>query len=89
MARRKRTTQFEFRYSILLIALLLLLADSVYFRALAVPGALVSVVSAIRRSNVVISFALGGLLLRERLRGGKVFALAGVLLGLLLLLQGN
>lgn len=87
--RRKSTTPFRFRRSIVLVALLLLLADNVYFRALSEPEALISVVSAIRRSNVVISFVVGGLLLRERLHTRKVVALAGVLIGALLLLDGG
>jgi uncharacterized membrane protein len=84
---RSRTTPFRFRRSIWLVALLLLLADNVYFRALSIPGALVSVVSSIRRSNVVISFAIGGLLFHERQRWQKAVALVGVLLGLVLLLK--
>ncbi|HEY5959354.1 MAG TPA: DMT family transporter [Polyangiaceae bacterium] len=84
---RKQTTAFRFRGSILLVGLLLLLADNVYFRALAVDGALVSVVSTIRRSNVVISFAVGSLVFREQQRLQKAFALAGVLLGVVLLMR--
>jgi drug/metabolite transporter (DMT)-like permease len=84
---RAQTTPFQFRGSIVLVALLLLLADSVYFRALSMPGALISVVSAVRRSNVVISFSVGGLLFRERQRGPKAVALVFVLVGLLLLLK--
>ncbi|MGC4068566.1 MAG: DMT family transporter [Polyangiaceae bacterium] len=84
---RAQTTPFRFRGSIVLVALLLLLADSVYFRALSMPGALISVVSAVRRSNVVISFSVGGLLFRERQRGPKAIALVFVLVGLLLLLK--
>ncbi|HVJ21922.1 MAG TPA: DMT family transporter [Polyangiaceae bacterium] len=87
--RRKGTTRFEFRRSIPLVALLLVLADNVYFRAVSEPDALISVVSAIRRSNVVISFVVGGILLRERLHARKVLALAGVLLGAVLLLDGG
>jgi len=85
--KRKATTKFQFRGSIVLVALLLLLADNVYFRALSMPGALVSVVSSIRRSNVVISFAVGGLLFHERQRWQKALALVGVLLGLVMLLK--
>jgi bacterial/archaeal transporter family protein len=83
---RKRTTPFAWRTSIVLVAGLLLLADNLYFRALAIPEALVSVVSTIRRSNVVISFAIGALLFRERHVRAKAVALGGVLVGLLLLL---
>jgi bacterial/archaeal transporter family protein len=84
--KRTATTPFRFRASMVLVGLLLLLADNVYFRALAVDGALVSVVSTIRRSNVVISFAIGSLVFREQQRARKAFALAGVLVGVVMLL---
>ncbi len=87
--RRKTTTPFEPRFSIVLVALLLILADSAYFRALSVLGAQVSIVSAVRRSNVLISFAVGGLMLRERLSTPKVLALAGVVVGAVLILNGG
>ncbi len=87
--RRKSTTPFEPRFSIVLVALLLLIGDNVYFRALSVPDAQISIVSALRRSNVVISFVVGGLLLRERLHARKVLALAGVLVGTLLILTAG
>jgi bacterial/archaeal transporter family protein len=87
MPTRKATTPFQFRPSILLVAVLLLVADAVYFRALSEPGALVSVVSTIRRTNVVISFAVGGLAFHERYRRRKALALIGVLAGLALLVK--
>ncbi len=85
--KRTATTPFRFRGSIVLVGLLLLLADNVYFRALAVDGALVSVVSTIRRSNVVISFAIGSLVFREHQRWRKAGALVGVLVGVVMLLR--
>ena len=84
---RKLTTPFRFRGSIWLVALLLILADNVYFRALSIPGAMVAIVASIRRSNVVISFAVGSLLFHERQRWQKAVALVGVLLGLVLLFK--
>lgn len=84
---REKSTPFRFRFSIVLVGLLLLIADNVYFRAISVPGSLISVVSAIRRSNVVISFALGALLFHEKNRWQKAIALVGVLVGLGLLLK--
>ncbi len=85
--RRRSTTPFQFRWAIVAVGVLLLLADNLYFRALALPGALVSVVSAVRRTNVVVSFALGSLVFREQQRGRKALALAGVLVGLYLILR--
>jgi drug/metabolite transporter (DMT)-like permease len=84
---RKRHAPFQWRWSILAVGALLLLADALYFRALAMPGALVSVVATLRRTNVVISFAVGGLAFHERFRRRKAIALLGVLAGLFLLLK--
>jgi bacterial/archaeal transporter family protein len=84
---RSFKTPFHFRAAIVFVGLLLLLADNVYFRALAADGALVSVVSTIRRSNVVISFAVGSLVFHEQQRGKKAVALIGVLLGVVMLLR--
>jgi transporter family protein len=80
--RRKRTTPFRFRGSMLLVGALLVLADQLYFRALATPGALVSIVSVVRRASVILTFGVGGWLLREQLLGKKAIALAFILAGL-------
>jgi len=77
----------ELRAWILLVGSLLVLADQCYFEALASDGALISIVSVVRRSNVLVSFAVGALLFRERLLRQKAFALVGVLVGLVLLLR--
>jgi transporter family protein len=79
-------TPFRFRPAALAVGPLLLLADAAYFRALAIPGAPVSIVSSVRRTNVVVSFLLGGLAFRERNRRLKGLALLGVLAGLALLM---
>ena len=84
--RRAQVTRFQFRWSIVAVGTLLLLADALYFRALALPGALVSVISALRRTNVVLSFAIGAAVFGERNRLPKAIALAGILLGVFLIL---
>ncbi len=83
----RRASPFRWRWSIPAVAGLLLLADALYFRALAQPGALVSVVATLRRTNVIISFAVGGLAFHERHRRKKALALIGVLAGLFLILK--
>jgi transporter family protein len=67
------------------VGVLLVIADALYFRSLAIPGALVSVVSTLRRTNVVLSFALGAIVFGERNRLPKAAALAGILVGIVLL----
>lgn len=63
----------------------LLVADQLYFRALAEEGALIAVVSMTRRSNVLISFVVGGLILRETFLIQKAKMLCLVLAGVVLL----
>ena len=84
--RRHTSTAFRWRWSIPLIGALLIGADLLYFRALAQEGALLALISALRRSSVVISFAAGGLLFGEANRRRKALALSGVLAGVLLIL---
>ncbi len=84
---KARGAPFRWRWTIVAVAALLLLADALYFRALAIPGALVSVVATLRRTNVVISFAVGSLAFNERYRSRKALALVGVLAGIFLLLK--
>lgn len=83
--RRVTNTPFRWRWSMVAVGGLLLVADALYFRSLAMPEALVSVVSALRRTNVVLSFALGAVLFGERKRWPKAIALAGVLVGIFLI----
>jgi len=84
--RRASSTPFRLRWSIIAVGALLLLADALYFRSLATPGALVSVISTLRRSNVVLSFVLGAILFGEHNRLPKAVALGGVLTGIFLIL---
>lgn len=84
--RRAAGTPFRWRWSIVAVGALLLVADNLYFRAVATPAALISVVSLVRRSNVVVSFAVGGLAFREKNRLRKAGALAGLIVGIGLLL---
>jgi drug/metabolite transporter (DMT)-like permease len=83
---RRLRAPFRMRWTIPAVGVLLLVADALYFAALAHPDALVSVISTLRRSNVIISFAVGSLAFGEKQRGKKAIALAGVLVGITLLL---
>ena len=81
--------RFEWRFSIPLIGVFLIIADYLYFRALSHPAALIAVLSVIRRSSVVISFVFGGILFKERNKRIKTIPLTGVLVGICLLLIGK
>jgi transporter family protein len=83
---RKNLTPLTLRPSIGLIGFLLVVADTAYMNALADPIAKLAIVSAIRRSNVLISFAGGILLFREDDFGKKVLPFAGIIAGLILIM---
>ncbi|WP_156374546.1 hypothetical protein [Pseudorhodoferax sp. Leaf274] len=51
-----------------------------------IDGALISVISVLRRTNLVMVFALSALLFRERFIPQKMLAIGGVLLGIVLTL---
>ena len=80
---------FRWRWSILLISVFLSVADYVYFYSLSLDGALISVVSMVRRGSVLVSFMLGALLFREKNLRSKAIDLALVLLSMFLLWIGG
>lgn len=80
---------FTWRWTIPLISLFLAAADFCYFSALAQEEALIAVVSMIRRGSVVVSFAFGALLLREKNLKSKAVDLLFILIGLFFLYLGS
>ncbi|MCI2107417.1 MAG: DMT family transporter [Bacteroidales bacterium] len=87
--RRKSETPLRWRWSIIFISVFLCAADFVYFYALSLPDAMVSIVSMIRRSSVIVSFMFGALLFKEHNIRSKVVDLAFVLLSLVFLWLGS
>ena len=86
---RKKTTPFQFRWSFIAVAALLIVADRCYFLAVSHEGALISIITVLRRSSVFISFLAGILIFRERKSKLKFAALLGVVLGLCLISLGK
>jgi transporter family protein len=78
-------TPFKWRWSIPAVGLLLVGADWLYFKALSEPGVFISVVSLVRRSNVILSFTLGALLFHDANIRSKAAALLVILVGVALL----
>ena len=85
----QRGRKFIWRWSIPMISLFLGMADFCYFTSLAQDGALIAVVSMIRRGSVIVSFAFGALLLREKNLKSKAFDVLLILLGLFFLYLGS
>ena len=65
------------------------LADFAYLMALRDPDAMISVVSMVRRGSVVVSFACGALLFRERNLRAKAVDLILILVGMVFLWLGS
>ena len=86
---RKNSTPFRWRWSILLISIFLSMADYAYFYSLSLDGALISVVSMVRRSSVLVSFMLGASLFHEKNLRSKAIDLVLVLLSMVLLWLGQ
>ena len=86
---QQRNRRFVWRWSIPMISLFLAVADFCYFSALAQEGALVAVVSMIRRGSVLVSFIFGALLLKEKNLKSKALDLLLIFIGLLLLYIGS
>lgn len=85
----QREKKLRWRWSIPLISLFLGAADFCYFSALAQDGALIAVVSMIRRGSVVVAFLFGALLLHEKNLRSKALDLLLILLGLFFLYLGS
>jgi bacterial/archaeal transporter family protein len=78
--------KFRWDWMLLLIAVLITISDALYFYAVKEEGALLSVISMIRRSSVLITFIFGALVFKEHHIRDKAIDLAILLGGLALLL---
>ena len=82
----KKRQAFKFRWSIIAVGVLLQAADYFYFKALQDPDALIMLLSAIKRSQIIISVVVGGLIFKEKNKRKKLVPLLGIILGVFLIL---
>lgn len=87
--KRHGHTPFRWKWSIVLVSLFLTIADFVYFYALSLPGAMISIVSMARRSSVLVSFAGGAFIFREKNLKGKIIDLLLIILAMIFLYLGT
>ncbi|MGY5351847.1 EamA family transporter [Wenyingzhuangia sp. IMCC45533] len=80
---------FKFHWSILAIGLLMLLADYFYFKGLQDPEALIMIMSAVKRSQILFTVVIGGLVFKEQNKRMKLIPLIGVLAGVFCILFGS
>ncbi len=77
---------FKFRWSIIAVGVLLQAADYFYFKALQDPEALIMLLSAIKRSQLIIAVVIGGIIFKEKNKRQKLIPLTGILIGVFLIL---
>lgn len=86
---RRQTTPFHWHWSIIGVSLFLSTADFVYFYALSLPDAMISIVSMVRRGSVIVSFLFGAAFFHEKNLRAKAVDLFLVLLGMVFLYIGS
>lgn len=90
---RKKSPQsmpdFFWRWAIPLIGLFLIAADYFYFRALSHEGSMVSILIILRRASTVIVFGAGMIYFKESNLRRRALVLAGILLGVALVVLGS
>ncbi len=77
---------FKWRWTIIAVGILLITADYFYFKALQDSEALIMLLSAIKRSQLIIAVVIGGLVFKEKNKRKKLIPLLGILLGVFLIL---
>ena len=86
---REKTTRFHWSWAIPLIAIFVGAADFSYFNALSMEDSMISVVSLIRRGSVLISFACGVIIFKERNLKAKIVDLLLILIGMIFVYFGS
>ena len=76
---------FHWRWSIPFIGICLLVADYLYFMALRDEEAMIAIVSCLRRGSVLLTFASGYFLFKERNFRAKTPCVLGILAGIVLI----
>lgn len=82
----KKRKAFKFRWTIIAVGVLLQAADYFYFKALQDPEALIMLLSAIKRSQIIIAVVIGGVIFKEKNKRKKLIPLVGIMTGVFLIL---
>ena len=86
---KENRERFKWDWMLVVIAVFITGADMLYFFALKQEGALLSVISLIRRCSVVVSFVIGAIVFKESKVKEKAVDLAILMAGMGLLLYGS
>lgn len=87
--KKEKRKAFKWRWTIPAVGILLQTADYFYFKALQDSEALIMLLSAIKRSQILIAVLIGGIVFKEKNKRKKLIPLIGILLGVALILYSN
>ena len=87
--KRHQTTPFHWSWAIPLISIFICIGDFAYFTSLNDPDSMISVVSLVRRSSVIVSFACAAIIFKERNLRAKALDLLLILIGMALIWMGT
>ncbi len=82
---REKYGKFKFHWTLPFIGLFMVLADFTYFRGLQEQGTMIMLMSAIKRSQIIFTVIIGGIIFNEKNKRKKLIPLSGIILGVLLL----
>lgn len=83
---KEEVFKMQWRWSIPLVGVLLVLADFTYFKGLQDKEAMIMLLSAVKRCQIFIAVFVGGWLFKEQNKRKKIIPLLGVFIGVLLIL---
>lgn len=86
---KRKASPFRWDWGIIFVSIFLSAADFVYFYSLSLPGAMISIVSMVRRGSVIVSFLFGAVAFHEKNLKSKFVDLLLVLLGMVFLYIGS
>lgn len=89
MPNRAKIGKFKWHWSIAASGVLIFLADYFYFKALRDPEALIMILSAVKRSQIIFTVLIGGLIFKEQNKRMKLIPLVGVLIGVFCILYSS
>jgi transporter family protein len=89
LAAKEKTPRFQWDWTLLVVAVLITAADMLYFFALKQPGALLSVISVVRRGSILVTFVCGAILFKEGNLKAKGLNMLVMVAGIVLLLLGS
>lgn len=86
---KDKMPKFTWDWIIPVIAICITIADFLYFYALTLDGALLSVISMVRRASVLVPFIFGALFFHEKNIKGKAIDLTILLIGMVIIVFGT